>query len=48
MPVSLFDKRFDNLKFIPMLNCSKGLLIQNVPQFVDTLELYPVTKTIFN
>lgn len=48
VPVSLFDKRFDKLNFIPLSNSDKGTLIQNIPSFVSALDLYPVTKTIFN
>lgn len=48
VPISLFDKRFDKLNFIPMSNSDRGTLIENIRSFVNTLELYPVTKTIFD
>lgn len=47
-PVSLFDKRFDKLNFIPMTTADKGLLIQSISDFVNGLDVYPVTRTNFN
>ncbi len=47
-PVSLLDKRFDTLTFVPMSNPDKGLFIQDIGNFIDNLELYPVTKTNFD
>lgn len=45
---SLFDKRFDQLTFVPLTKPDKGSLIQNINDFVSKLETYPVTKTNFD
>lgn len=47
VPMSLFDKRFDELKIVQMSTPGKGSLIENISEFVSTLEVYPVTKTNF-
>ncbi|KAJ6636738.1 Nardilysin [Pseudolycoriella hygida] len=46
-PVSLLNNKFE-LTFIPMLDSGRGSFIENIPLFLKTLELYPVSKTIFN
>ncbi|KAG4065756.1 hypothetical protein HA402_012434 [Bradysia odoriphaga] len=48
VPMSLFDKRFDQLTFVPLTKSDKGAQIQNIREFVEKLELYPVTKTNFD
>jgi len=48
IPLSLFDKRFNELKYIPLSKSGKGSNIQNISEFVNILELYPVTKTNLN
>lgn len=48
VPVSLFHKRFDQLTFIPLVKSDKGAMIENIRDFVNKLELYPVTKTNFD